>query len=186
MPQFQDYHRTVVGYHGTTRAIAESIVTGGAFEPSQNDDDWLGHGIYFWEYAPQQAYNWAVKRYGKDKDVAVLGSMIRLGNCFDLLDPINTNLLKYAHSIVEETAQPVPKNFNSKKRLDCAVFETLYKIQEEFNNEIIDTARAVYVPTGNKTRLWKSSWLYEETHVQLCVRNEENILGTWIVKPESE
>ena len=186
MPQFQDYHRTVVGYHGTTRETAEEIVTGGTFKPSQNDDDWLGHGIYFWEYAPQQAYQWAVKRYGKDKDVAVLGSMIRLGNCFDLLDPLNTKILKEAQSVVLETVKPIPRNYNSKKYLDCAVFEMFYQTQEDFGDEIIDSTRAVYVPTDAKKRLWKSSWLYEETHVQLCIRNEENILGTWIVKPESE
>ncbi|WP_441286844.1 hypothetical protein ACSRUE_31625 [Sorangium sp. KYC3313] len=59
---------------------------------STNDDDWPGHGIYFWEYAPQQAWWWARRRYGED-DAAVVGAMIHLGRCLDLLDPVNARLL---------------------------------------------------------------------------------------------
>lgn len=67
-----DYDRTVVAFHGTRRSTAERLVAGVAFGPSENDDDWLGHGIYFWEYAPQQAWWWAERRYGK-QDAAVVG-----------------------------------------------------------------------------------------------------------------
>ena len=42
-----DYHRTIVGYHGTRRATAARLVDGEPFGPSENDDDWLGHGVYF-------------------------------------------------------------------------------------------------------------------------------------------
>ena len=55
---FFDYHRTIVGFHGTSRSTAQDLVDGAAFDASANDDDWLGHGIYFWEYAPQQAWWW--------------------------------------------------------------------------------------------------------------------------------
>ena len=80
---FFDYHRTVVGYHGTRRATAEALVDGDPFTASTNDDDWLGHGIYFWEFAPQQAWWWARRRYGDD-EAAVVGAMIDLGRCLDL------------------------------------------------------------------------------------------------------
>jgi hypothetical protein len=58
-----DYDRTVVAFHGTRRAIATKLVDGDSFDASTNDDDWLGHGIYFWEYAPQRAWAWARQRY---------------------------------------------------------------------------------------------------------------------------
>ncbi len=93
MRHYSDYHRTVVAYHGTRLETARAIVLGEkSFETSRNDDDWLGHGIYFWEYAPQQAFLWARNRQASKKwsgEIAVLGSMIRLGSCFDLLDPEN-------------------------------------------------------------------------------------------------
>ena len=49
--RFDDYHGTVVGYHGTGLATALRIgnrVEG--FRWSRRDFDWLGHGIYFWKY----------------------------------------------------------------------------------------------------------------------------------------
>jgi hypothetical protein len=97
MPRFADYHRTVIGYHGTQRSTALRVVQGlEGYKRSENADDWLGHGIYFWEYAPKQAWAWAEQRrktWNQGEDVAVLASMIRLGNCFDLLDPDNLEIL---------------------------------------------------------------------------------------------
>lgn len=92
MPRYADYHRTVIGYHGTKHSTAPRIVQGlQGFDPSENDDDdWLGHGVYFREYAPQQAWLWAEQRKrskGWDEEVAVVAPMLRLGYCFDLLDP---------------------------------------------------------------------------------------------------
>lgn len=40
-----DYDRTVVAFHGTRRSTAEKLVAGAPFGQSENDDDWLGHGI---------------------------------------------------------------------------------------------------------------------------------------------
>ncbi len=185
MPQFADYHRTVIGFHGTTRKTAERIVLRGSFTPSRNNDDWLGNGVYFWEYAPQQAAQWAKQRYSEKTRIAVVAAMIRLGNCFDLLDPRNVEPLIEAKKALIKTVKPLPQNHNSNKYLDCAVFETLYQLQESAE-EPIDTARAVYVPTEAHKRIWKRSWIYKETHVQLCVRNSRNILGTWLVKETDE
>ena len=69
-----DYDRTVVAFHGTRRYTAEKLFAGTPFGLSENDDDWLGHGIYFCEYAPQQAWWWAERLYGK-QDAAVVGEL---------------------------------------------------------------------------------------------------------------
>lgn len=107
-----DYDRTVIAFHGTTKEAAESLVSGTAFGPSQNDDDWLGHGIYFWEYAPQQAWWWAERRHGEEG--AVVGALVRLGRCIDLLDPSNVALLEAAHrELALQLASALPKNANT-------------------------------------------------------------------------
>jgi hypothetical protein len=49
------------------------------------------------EYAPQQAWWWADRRYGAG-EAAVVGATIRLGRCLDLLDPTNVGLLRAAHA----------------------------------------------------------------------------------------
>lgn len=186
LPQFADYHRTVVGFHGTTQKRAEEIVLSGEFKASENDYDWLGHGIYFWEYAPKQAWQWARTRFEDGDDIAVVGAMIRLGNCLDLLDPDNLQIVKNAHQLLQDFAgEDLPENRNSRKYLDCAVFQYLHRMIDEHGQTPVDTSRAVYVPTGQDKRVWTRSWLYEQTHIQLCVTNAKNILGAWLVFPES-
>ena len=189
MPVFADYHRTIIGYHGTRLSTAKAIVSRAReFVPSRNDDDWLGHGIYFWEYAPQRAWDWARKRY-QSQQVAVVGSMIRLGSCFDLLEPSNALKLKAFYDRLkresERAGKKLPKNYNARKKLDCAVFEYAATVFEQEEGESLDSIRAVYVPTSGKERLWERSWLYHETHIQLCIRNPGCILGTWLVKPHT-
>lgn len=186
--KFDDYHRTVIGYHGTRRDIALDIVQRTRdFKPSQNQDDWLGHGIYFWEYAPQQAYWWAEKRKERERwnePIAVVASMIRLGFCFDLLDPYNVNYLKDAHDAYLDACnidgEPIPQNVNQSKFLDCAVFQFAYAVIEKSARKPVDTSRAVYVPTGKDKRIWPRSWISHGAHIQICVRNSGCILGTWL------
>ncbi len=43
----------------------------------------------------------------------------------------------------------------------------------------LDTARAVYVPADGAKRVYKGSWISDETHIQICVRNPESILAVW-------
>jgi hypothetical protein len=184
---FPDYHRTVVGYHGTTGSVADSIVLHqSTFQSSQNDDDWLGSGIYFWEYAPRQAERWAIQRYAKSrKPVAVLASMIRLGHCFDLLDPLNVGIVAEIHenylSDLKKAGRSPPQYRNASKRLDCQVFNYAVQYFLRVFRVRLDTIRAVYVPRGKDRRIWKRSWIMNEAHIQLCVLNPKNILGTWKV-----
>src|SRR5438105_2821011 len=53
---FQHLHalgRTVIGYHGCSRAFAADLLAGRVsleqWKLSRNNYDWLGEGIYFWE-----------------------------------------------------------------------------------------------------------------------------------------
>lgn len=183
MYEFLDYHRTIVAYHGTTAYQADRLVAGHPFKPSDNSDDWLGHGVYFWEYAPKQAWWWAEK-FKKLEKPAVVGAMIRLGNCFDLLDPANVQSLEALHAAMmqkwHQTDAEIPENGNQHKNLDCAIFNHYYSLAGEASRPI-DTARAVYVPTESAKRVWKRSWIYEEAHIQICVRNQQNILAVWHV-----
>lgn len=61
------YDRTVIAYHGCDAETAERLLRGESFKKSQNDYDWLGEGIYFWEYGADRALKFAQdqKRRGK-------------------------------------------------------------------------------------------------------------------------
>lgn len=188
--EYADYHRTIIGYHGTTAEAAERLVNGEPFAESEKDDEWFGRGIYFWEHAPKQAWWWANRRTkkGKNGTPAVIGAIIRLGNCFDLLDAPNIKTLKILGEEFLEQYKKLktvaPKNERIYKKLDCAVFNFLY---ENFSqkNEQIDSARGVYVAPKLK-RIWEASWIYEDTHIQTCIRNPQNILAVWHVKKDGK
>lgn len=180
-----DYDRTLVAFHGTRKSTARDLVAGRPFGASTNDDDWLGHGIYFWEFAPQQAWWWAEKRYGAN--AAVVGALVRLGKCVDLLDPSNADLLVRAHDDLRATMhaarKPLPSDANNHKYLDCAVFNWLYARLEQAGYRA-ESCRAVFVPliSGKMPRLWTRSGVFRGAHIQLCVREPENILAVWPVQ----
>jgi hypothetical protein len=180
---FHDYHRTVIAYHGTTADVAEQLVNGEPFRASNNDDDWFGTGVYFWEYAPKQAWWWA-STFKRKQHPAVVGSIIRLGQCLDLLDPVNVATLKTFHDDTVNkwnvANMEIPKNGNQHKKLDCAIFNLFY----DQSTPVIETARAVYVPTQSAKRAWARSWIYEESHIQICVRRPKNILAVWRVRKD--
>ena len=182
-----DYHRTVIGYHGTRRSTAKALVDGASFTASTNDDDWLGHGIYFWEYAPQQAWWWADRRY--EEDAAVVGAMIHFGSCLDLLDPANAGLLRIGHTKLSAAlgaaGQKMPRNANTHKYLDCAVFNYLFANLDAVGYRY-ESVRAVFVPMRPEgmPRLWERSGVFEGGHIQICVREPRNILAVWSVRKD--
>ena len=186
MYDYRDYHRTIIAYHGTTEAEADRLVDGEPFKPSDKDYEWLGNGIYFWEYAPRQAW-WWTKEQRKHTNPAVVGAIIRLGNCLDLLDPENVRSLKRAHDDIlprwERVGIKAPKNVRHRKYLDCAILNWYY-LQSDDDGKPIETCRGVYVPTKTAKRVWKGSWIYDEAHIQVCVRQRKNILALWHVRPD--
>lgn len=179
------YDRTIIGFHGTDEESAEGLVNGDPFKASDRDNEWFGDGIYFWEHAPKQAWWWA-RSIRKKSQPAVVGALIRLGNCFDLLDSENILTLKKFKAAIErkfeEDNLPLPKNGGKDMRLDCAIFNLLYKASEDSGGPI-QSARAAHVPSDKK-RIWKGSWIREQTHIQICVRDPKNILAVWHVRQD--
>lgn len=49
----------VLGYHGCDRKVGERLLAGEDFRPSENEYDWLGPGVYFWESNPDRALEFA-------------------------------------------------------------------------------------------------------------------------------
>src|SRR6266516_4806750 len=101
----------IIGLHGCHKKIRDSIVSGKTFiKASENDYDWLGHGIYFWENNQHPAFQFAKElkkfpRPGKEpiKTSAVLGAVIDMGFCLDLLDSEYLQLLRESYQTLEES-----------------------------------------------------------------------------------
>jgi len=59
------FSRIVLGFHGCVPQYGDALIGGEVsiadWKFSENPYDWLGHGIYFWEFGPQRAKAWALK-----------------------------------------------------------------------------------------------------------------------------
>lgn len=181
----------VLGYHGCDASLAEKVFAGKtSLAASENDYDWLGHGVYFWEHNAQRAHEFARElrrirpRRGKAKirRPAVVGAVIDLGHCLNLLDGRFIEMVKQAHDdltrIHEEADEPLPSNSGGPdrlmRRLDCAVIETLHATREDRNEPRFDTVRAAFVE-GNP--IYEDAGFHAKNHIQLCVRNVACIKG---------
>src|SRR5438067_9499648 len=92
------FARIVIGYHGCSEEFVRDLLMGvlavRAWKPSTNDWDWLGHGVYFWEHSPERALRWAQEQGAHQGFApAVIGAVIQLGRCFDLLNEAITQIL---------------------------------------------------------------------------------------------
>ena len=180
----------VIGYHGCDRDTFESVLY--RHEPmkkSENDYDWLGHGIYFWENNYERAYDWAkemaVRKRRDVNNVAVIGAVLDLGACLNLTDGYSIRHVKNAFDGYKmyslDSGKPVAKNMsigNSSdlllRNLDCAVIQWLHKFLNDAGEEPFDSVRGIFL---EGKELYPNSGFNDKTHVQLCVVNDDCIKG---------
>jgi hypothetical protein len=180
------FARIVVGYHGCPESFARDLLAGKKsfreWQPSQNEWDWLGNGIYFWEHAPNRALRWARERYRRRQKPAVLGAYLQLGRCFDLLDEAITSLLaetytRLARSFAAER-RPLPENRGregKRRELDCLVIN---RCLDNFQGDAIhyDTVRGAFL---EGEPVYPGAGFPRESHIQVAVRNSACILGVF-------
>jgi hypothetical protein len=164
--------RTVVGYHGCSRETAERILAGERFIPSRRAYDWLGEGIYFWEYGPSRAYEWARQKF--DAEAAVLQAKIQLGRCLNLLDVEHFDDLRGAYDLAQQqahsTGKELPRNREDGRHdLDQFMIEFYCRIQVEEQSLPFQTVRACY-PEG--APVFPGSKILTHAHVQIAVRDD--------------
>jgi hypothetical protein len=180
----------VLGYHGCDRVVGEALLRGEDFKPSQNDYDWLGSGIYFWEANPQRALNWAQelkRRKAEIEDPFVVGAVIDLGFCLDLISSNGTEAVRLAfqsfRANLARTGKPLPSNAGGGdlflRRLDCAVVNHLHSVREGGSLSPFDSVRGVFI---EGTPIYEGSGFREKTHIQVCVRTAACIKGVFRVR----
>jgi hypothetical protein len=152
----------VLGYHGCDRAVAERVIAGKEhLKASDNDYDWLGSGIYFWENSARRALDWAVLVKANPKfahyrirDPFVLGAIIDLGNCLDLLKAESIRTVEQGHRSYTENCHlsgiPAPQNRTVGKDLrlgflDCAVINYVHLGREAEHQPAFDALRAAFI-----------------------------------------
>jgi len=115
----------------------------------------------------------------------VVGAVIDLGHCLNLLDYEFMQLLKRHYNIVRDQSikagRDVPENNQEKglRYLDCAVIESVHKyIRDEPDNierlQPFDSVRAAYIEGES---LYPGAGFNEKNHIQICIRNPNCIKG---------
>lgn len=188
----------IIGFHGCDKSVFEAVLNSRTMlKPSKNDYDWLGSGIYFWENNLERAWKWAEDAAANPRssisEPAVLGAVIDMGYCLNLLDSNNIRLLGKAYESLSEsyafTGKPLPKNLNVKgntdlllRKLDCLVIETLHKNRNLSGEIPFDSARGVFFEGGP---IYPNSGFMAQSHIQICVRNPNCIKGFFAPKQEN-
>jgi hypothetical protein len=160
----------VVGYHGCSQQVAETILRGEGFNPSENAEDWLGYGVYFWEYAPYRALEWGAARF-PDRP-AVLEATIDLADCLNLLDREHLDGLAKAYGAVVEELEGeglrIPVNTaRGAHFLDRLVVDDYCRRTARDSRPFV-TVRGCY-PEG--VAIFAGSKILNKAHVQVAVRD---------------
>jgi hypothetical protein len=190
---YSTYPSFVLGFHGCDKSLAEKVFSGEMrLKPSENKYDWLGNGIYFWEQNPLRAFEYAQhlkdnpsKSKTKIKEPAVIGAVINLGHCLNLLNSESLLILQQGYDILlkthEKSGYPIPQNKPIGEEqdlllrpLDCAVIETIHEFRKETSNAPYDTVRGVFWEGQD---LYPNAGFKEKNHVQICVRDLNCIKG---------
>jgi hypothetical protein len=178
----------VLGYHGCDQRVGERILRGEPFKSSNNEYDWLGPGVYFWEANPLRGLDFA--REAKTRNLSdikkpfVIGAVVSLGLCLDLTTAAGIQQVRAAHKSLVEVAHvnslDLPRNAGGGllRRLDCAVIQMVHTIRKNRGDPSIDSVRGVFVEGGP---IYESSGFHERTHIQVAVCDPNCIKGVFRV-----
>jgi len=183
----------IYGFHGIDKNAAFKILTGeDEFHHSDNAYDWLGSGIYFWENNLERAKQYAEedskRETTKIETPFVLGAVIELGNCLDLLDQRNNDFLRKSYvafiEMLEAEGLPIPENkrlgkndFDFKGReLDGAVIRFACQLAKDAGQPF-DSVRAAFME-GDP--LYDGTKFLSGNHIQIAISNPNCIKGIFL------
>lgn len=186
----------VLGFHGCDQSVADKIIPSDRLhlQKSENDYDWLGSGIYFWENDPVRALEYAKllrdhpersKSKVPIKKPTVIGAILDLGYCLNLLEAKSIDTVKQAYKSLVElhkiSGVELPQNKGVKgskellfRNLDCAVIEAVHMFNKEAGEKAYDTVRGMFL---EGQPLYVNAGFHEKNHIQICVRNVNCIKG---------
>jgi len=183
----------IIAFHGCDQKVCDNVLNGKTqLNQSENEYDWLGNGIYFWENNLKRAWQFAEELKNNPKQdkqaimhPAVLGAVIDLGDRLDLIDSEYLDLVKDNYHKIELSYQMIglklPDNRKGKntndfllRNLDCLVIESLHKRRFPLS---FDSVRGVF---WEGEELYHNAGFKEKNHIQVCIRNPNCIKGYFL------
>lgn len=126
----------VMGYHSCDKNVGIKVLNGkDDLIASSNSWDWLGDGIYFWENDPLHALTYSKESSNKKqfnkipiKTPFVLGAIIQLGNCLNLVESESLQILSAAYSGFKKVIEEAGESFLKIKEIIGPWIARLYNI----------------------------------------------------------
>ena len=182
MPGYQPFQ--VIGFHSCDKEIVQ-------LKPSTNTWDWLGDGIYFWEQNPERALEYAKesaegKQFNKIpiNTPLVLGAIIELGNCLNLVESRSISVLEVAYNklerIYKNLNKKMPINKSANRQLDCSVIKYTHQMLKENGELPFDTMRSAF---HEGQEIYPGASFTSRLHIQICVTNAAAISGYFLPRP---
>lgn len=183
-------------FYSCDKQLALDVLCGKKeLKPSTNSWDWLGNGIYFWEQNPKRAWEYADEN-AKGKQVNkkqimtpfVLGAIVELGECLNLVDQEAIELLVKAHTdleiIIKAAGGNMPSNNGHNRKLDCSVIQFIHQTRASVSElKPFDTIRSSF---SEGEEAYPGSNFTKRQHIQICVQNPEMIKGYFLPRPLKE
>lgn len=181
-----------MGYHSCDKNVGIKVLNGkDDLIASSNSWDWLGDGIYFWENGPLHALTYSKESSNKKqfnkipiKTPFVLGAIIQLGNCLNLVESESLQILSAAYSgfkkVIEEAGEKLPENKGNNRALDCKVIQYIHQSNKVAGVKQFDTIRCAF-PEG--IEVYPGSAITSRLHIQICVLNKNSIKGYFLPRP---
>jgi len=173
----------LLGFHGCDEEIGHAVISGKTqLKASENDYDWLGHGVYFWENSPVRAWDFACEQKGRGiiKRPFVVGAILDLDNCMNLMDSQCHTALREAYELytlmLPESERKTNKGGKDKllRYLDCAIFQLVHLYMAKNKKVPFDSVRCAF-EEGEPS--FPGSGILDKTHIQICIRNPICIKG---------
>jgi hypothetical protein len=154
----------------------------------------LGDGIYFWEENPGRALQYAQESAQRKQfnlvpvtTPFVLGAIIDLGNCLNLVEAESLRILGAAYegskATVDASEAGLLQNKGNNRALDCAIFKYIHHTNSIENKPGYDTVRCAF-PEGEEA--YPNSSVTSRLHIQVAVRNPECIKGIFLPLPNGK
>lgn len=177
----------VLGFHGTEKKTVSELVSQHKpvhLKPSEGKNEWLGHGMYFWENDPQRALEWAQNGNAKSKIKApdVLGAILDLGLCLDLTTRTGLDEVATAFAMLrdgyEQNGLSLPRNAGGRdklnRELDCQVMLALHDYRKQRGLAPYDSVRS---PFPEADELYDGAGFRAQNHIQIAIIHTDCIKG---------
>jgi hypothetical protein len=158
----QNYDETTIGFHGTTKAAADAILSTSFIPSGKDSESLLGEGVYFFDNQVSQAKRWAKTHKAiPGEAVAVIQSRIKYGKMLNLTD-------KEQQSIIDWFSM----EYQRKSRSVASLTTIIDIAAEKLGVEVV---RAVRIPKNPS--FFKQTTFSSDVEIILAVRKTTNILS---------